>query len=121
MEKTLRDDKIESIIGIVKYDRKLIDGATYLAESLSTGQEQLPNQLLDNITQGVNWTVAVLNQVMDVMNEKDEQIDKIFINDALMDFQGALSEGNEIRLAEALRGSLVPALDQICVVGEQFA
>lgn len=121
MEETTREDKIEAIIGICKYDRKLIDAIELLAEDFKTGREKLPSELLGTVMQGINWTVEVLNQVMDVLNEGEKKVDKQMINDALVAFNDAFTGGDEKKLSQTMTASLIPCLEQICAVGEQFA
>lgn len=121
MQETSREDKIEAIVGICKYDRKLIDALQGLAEDFSSGKEKMPSELLNTIMQGINWTVEVLNQVMDVLNEGQDKVEKQFINDALIAFQHAYASGEEQKLAETIDSQLIPCLEQICRVGEKFA
>lgn len=121
MQETTREDKIEAIVGICKYDRKLMDAMGLLAEDFKCGREKLPSELLGTIMQGINWTVEVLNQVMDVLNEGEEKVEKQTINDALVAFNDAFASGDAEKLSEAMTASMIPCLEQICTVGEQFA
>lgn len=121
MSETTREDKIEAIIGICNYDRKLITATKQLAEDFSTGREKLPSEFLDTIMQGINWTTEVLNRVMDVLNEGEKTLEKQMINAALVTFNDAFASGDEKKLADAMTASLIPCLEQICAVGEQFA
>ena len=105
MQETTREDKVEAIIGICRYDRKLIDALGLLAGDFRSGREKLPSEFLGTVMQGINWTVEVLNQVMDVLNEGDEKIEKQMINDALVAFNDAFTAGD---------------VEQICEVGENF-
>lgn len=120
MQETTREDKIEAIIGICKYDRKLIDALEFLAKGFKKGKEKMPSELLGTVMQGINWTVEVLNQVMDVLNEGEEQVDKQMINDALVAFNDAFNSGDEMQVAESIQSELIPCLEQICDVGENF-
>lgn len=120
MQETTREDKIEAIIGICRYDRKLIDALGLLADDFRSGRETLPSEFLGTVMQGINWTVEVLNQVMDVLNEGEEKIEKQMINDALVAFNDAFAAGDVDQIAQAIDASLVPCLDQICQVGEEF-
>lgn len=119
MQEPTRQDKIEAIAGICQYDRKLIDALKILAVDFETGKETLPSELLGTIIQGINWTVEVLNQVMDVLNEGEEQLERQMINQALTAYNEAFTSGDVSRIAEAIKNSLVPCLEQICVVGEK--
>ena len=120
MQETTREDKIEAIIGICRYDRKLIDALELLADDFRRGRETLPSELLGTVMQGINWTVEVLNQVMNVLNEGEEKIEKQMINDALVAFNDAFTSENVEQIAQCIDASLVPCLEQICQVGEKF-
>ncbi len=118
MEEVTRQDKLEAIEGICQYDRKLIDGLEELADGLESGKETLPSKLLETVMQGVNWTVTVLNQVMDVLDEGEEKLDKQMVNDALVAFNEAFTSGDGKIIADAIRKSLIPCLERICEAGE---
>lgn len=119
MQETSRQDKLDAIEGICQYDRKLIDALEDLADDLESGKETLPSKLLETIMQGINWTVTVLNQVMDVLNEGEDKLDKQMVNDALVAFNEAFTSGDSVKIADVIRKSLILCLEQICEVGEQ--
>lgn len=119
MQEPTRQDKIEAIAGICQYDRKLIDALGDLADDLDSGRETLPSELLGTIIQGINWTVEVLNQVMDVLNEGEEKLERQAVNQALTAYNEAFTSGEVSRIANAIRDSLVPCLELICTVGEK--
>lgn len=120
MEEVTRQDKLEAIEGICQYDRKLIDALKDLADDLESGKETLPSKLLATIMQGINWTIEVLNQVMDVLNEGEEKLERQTVNDALVTYNEAFTSGDSKKIADAIRKSLVPCLERICEVGERL-
>lgn len=120
MQEVTRKDKIEAIIGICQYDRKLIDALESLAIDFRSGKEKMPSELLGTIIQGINWTVEVLNQVMDVLTEGEVNLNKQMINDALIKYNEAFTSGDEKTIANAIDDSLIPCLEQICLAGERF-
>ena len=120
MQESTRQEKIEAIVGICQYDRKLIDALEDLADDLESGKETLPSELLRTIMQGINWTVEVLNQTMDVFNEGEEKLEKQMINDALAAFNEAFTSNDSNKITTAIRGSLLPCLERICEIGEKF-
>lgn len=120
MQESTRQEKIEAIVGICQYDRKLIDALEDLADDLESGKETLPSELLGTVMQGINWTVGVLNQTMDVFNEGEEKLEKQMINDALVAFNEAYSCDDAGKIAAAIKNSLLPCLERICEIGENF-
>lgn len=120
MGEATRQEKIEAIVGICQYDRKLIDALEDFADDLEAGKESLPSELLGTSMQGINWTVEVLNQTMDVFNEGEEKLEKQMINDALVAFNEAFNSNDTGKIVTAIRDSLLPCLERICEVGENF-
>lgn len=120
MQESTRQEKIEAIVGICQYDQKLINALEDLADDLKSGKETLPSELLGTIMQGINWTVEVLNQTMDVFNEGEEKLEKQMINDALVAFNEAFTSSDAGKIAAAIQDSLLPCLERICEIGEKF-
>lgn len=120
MQESTRQEKIEAITGICQYDRKLIDASKNLADDLESGKETLPSELLGTIMQGINWTVEVLKQTMDVFNEGEEKLEKQMVNDALTAFNEAFGSNDANQIAAAIRASLLPCLERICEIGGKF-
>ena len=115
-----REEKLEAIEGICKYDRKLAEAITALANEIEDGMTDTHSDIFGQVVQGINWTVEVLQQVMDVLDEKEKKLDKELINDALTAFDTAFKAGNETEMVLAMKKKLAPAITQICEVGEQF-
>ena len=115
-----REDKIEAIEGICKYDRKLADAIDAFADELENGDSDKDSEVFGQIVQGVNWTIGVLQQVLDVLDEKERKLDKELINDALTAFDQACKGNDESELVFAMQNKLLPAIEEICEVGEQF-
>ena len=120
MAEYTREDKLEAIEAICQYDRKLADAMEILAEELETGVSSSKSEVFGQVVQGVNWTIEVLQQVMDVMNEKEKKLDKEGINDALIAFDAACKADDEEKLSDVFMNKLAPAIRGICEVGEQF-
>lgn len=120
MQETMREEKLEAVAGICRYDRKLVTALDALATELEAGREKLPSELAGIVMQGINWTVEVLNQVMDVLNGDRERVDKKLVNDALVAFNEAFTANAEEEMAEVIRSLLIPCLEQICSAGEEL-
>lgn len=120
MEEYTREDKIEAILAICQYDRKLSDAIDDLAEEMENGISDTKSEFFGKVVQGVNWTIEVLQQVMDVINEKEKKLEKESINDALMAFDAACKKNDTAELVSVMQRKLAPAIRGICEVGEQF-
>lgn len=120
MAEYTREDKIEAIQAICQYDRKLADAMDILAEEMETGVSDMESEVFGQVVQGLNWTIEVLQQVMDVINEKEKKLEKEVVNDALIAFDQACKAEDEDEIISVLRSKLAPAVRSICEVGEQF-
>lgn len=121
MEETYtREEKLESLEGICRYNRKLVEVVDALADDLEEGETDIHSEVFGKVMQGINWTVAVLQQMMDILEEKEKKLEKEAFNEALMAFDKAYREEDEVELVLVMKGKLIPALEQLCDVGEQF-
>ena len=121
MAEFTREDKVEAIEGICKYDEKLVEALGAVSSELLLGVTDIHSELFGQIVQGINWTVEVLKQVMDILDEKEKKLDVEAFNDALTAFDSAYTAEDKKALAEAISEKLVPALSQLCEVGAQFS
>lgn len=120
MAEISRTEKIEAIIDIGKYDQKLVKAFGILAEELVSGQTDIQSVEFGQVMQGINWTVEVLKQVMDVIQEEPAQLDIVSINDALTAFHNAYAQEDTVQLAAVLRDKMIPAFQQICELGTRY-
>jgi hypothetical protein len=118
METNTRQEKIQAVTEICQYDQKLIDALEAVIETYEGG-EDIPTDWWGRIMQGINYTVEVLNRVMDVLEEN--HLDKQKVNDALVAFNDAFSKGDNGELTEVTKTSLIPCLEHICAVGEKIS
>lgn len=109
-----REQVLEAIRGICEYDTKLIVACEDIMEDLKTGKITLLSKVMQNIIQGINWTVEVLNRTMDTFNEGTERLNKEELNSALVSFSTAYETGDGVRVAEAIQNHIIPFLHKVC-------
>ena len=121
MAEISREEKIEALADICEYDKKLIEAFGILADELVSGQTDLQSKVFTQVMQGINLTVEVLKQVMDVVTEEPARLDVAQINEALTTFNAAYESADVASLAAVLKEKMVPAFTQICEAGERFS
>lgn len=119
MEPT-REQVLEAISGICEYDTKLIAACEDIMDDLKAGKVTLLSKVMQNIIQGINWTVEVLNRTMDTFNEGKERLNKEELNSALVSFSTAYETGDGGKVAEAVQNAIIPFLQKVCNAGEEI-
>lgn len=119
MEPT-REQVLEAIKGICEYDTKLITACEDIIDDLTTGKITLLSKVMQNIIQGINWTVEVLNRTMDTFNEEKERLNKEELNSALVSFSTAYETGDGARVAEAVQNHIIPFLRKVCEAAQEL-
>ena len=120
MEPT-REQVMEAIQGICQYDAKLIAACEEVIEDLKTEKLSLLSNVMQNIIQGINWTVEVLNITIDTFNEGKERLNKEELNSALVSFSTAYESGSGEKVAEAVQNAIIPFLYKVCEAGKEVA
>lgn len=119
MEPT-REQMVEAVKGICEYDKKLIAACEDIIEDLKTGKVKVQSKVMENIIQGINWTVEVLNRTMDAFNEGKERLNKEELNSALVSFSAAYESGEGVRVAETMQNAIIPFLHAVCDAGAEI-
>lgn len=120
MAEISREEKIEALRDICEYDKKLIEAFGILADELVSGQTGLQSKVFTQVVQGINLTVEVLKQVMDVVTEEPASLDITQVNEALAAFNAAYESADVASLAAVLKEKMVLAFTQICEAGARL-
>ena len=120
MEPT-KEQIMEAIRGICEYDTKLIAACEEIIEDLKEEKLSLLSNIMQNIIQGINWTVEVLNRTIDTFNEEKERLNKEELNSALVSFSTAYESGSGEKVAEAIQSAIIPFLHKVCEAGKEVA
>lgn len=115
-----REQIVEAIKGICEYDTKLAAACEDVIEDLKSGKVGLNSKIMENIIQGINWTVEVLNRTMDTINEEKERLNKEELNSALVAFSVAYETGDGVKVADAMKNAIIPLLQKVCVAGGEI-
>lgn len=116
----IREQTMEAIRGICQYDMKLIAACEDVVEDLKEGKLSLTSKVMQNIIQGINWTVEVLNRTIDTFNEGVERLNKEELNSALVSFSTAYETGDGTKVAEAIKNAIIPFLQKVCDAGGEI-
>lgn len=115
-----REEKLEALADICEYDKKLIEAFKILADELESGRTDLQSKVFNQVMQGVNLTIEVLKQVMDLVTEEPAGLDVAQVNAALTAFNAAYEGADVTGLSVILKEKMVPAFMQICEAGAKI-
>ena len=108
-----RKEQIEALKVLGDFQDKIIGNAGLLMNELKICRKPDTDKLLKSVTDAVNWEMSILGNTLDLINEKEEVLNKTRINDAVMAFAGALQTQEDAKIAEALEKLLISMLQRI--------
>lgn len=120
MEENSREEKIEALAEICEYDKKLAEIFGILSDELVSGQTDLQSKAFGQVMLGINWTVEVLKQVMDVVTEEPARLNVAQVNEALTAFNDAYESADADKVALILKEKMIPAFEEICEAGARL-
>lgn len=108
-----RKEQLEALKVLGDFQDKIIGNAGLLMNELKICRKPDTDKLLKSVTDAVNWEMSILSNTLDLINEKEEVLNKTSINESVMAFAGALQSQDDAKIAEALEQHLLPALQKI--------
>lgn len=108
-----RKEQLEALKVLGDFQDKIIGNAGLLMNELKICRKPDTDKLLKSVTDAVNWEMSILSNTLDLINEKEEVLNKTGINESVMAFAGALQSQDDAKIAEALEQHLLPALQKI--------
>lgn len=108
----LTQEKREAIEVMNEYLDKLIPSIEEAAQELEYGRKPDTDDFVKKCIDGLNWVIEIYNRVSDIINEKEEKINKEEINPIIMELGKALQNKDDLKIAEVLKG-VIPFLKKI--------
>lgn len=109
----IRAQQIEALQAAKDYIPKLRNGIQNLYKELTQERLEDTDEYLNKVIEGVNWVIQVFNGTRDVINEKEEHIQKDIINDSVLKLNDALREKDDAKTADILLHEIAPFLQQM--------
>ena len=113
MSATYKDQQIEALTEMVSYEERLIPGLYAVITELTEERKEDTDEFLVTLINGMNWVFQIVNHTLDLLNEKEADLDKEKINDAITIFTKAKEEKNDEAIANAISEYLIPILQRV--------
>ena len=97
-----REEQVEALRTLLQFNRKLTDNMGILEKELTTSRKPDTDQYLKSILDAINWEISVVGSTLPVLNEGKERVNKAQFNEKILDFNKAVQEKNEMRMATTL-------------------
>lgn len=112
-EQSRQKEQIEALKVLGDFQDKFIANTEILISELKTAKKDDTPQLLNSVTDAVNWEIGVLNGTLSLINAKEELLSKNDINGAVTALADALQTKDDKKIAGALENQLLPVLKKI--------
>lgn len=116
----VREEQIEALKVLNEYNQKLLNGIHTVLGELRGNRKQDTDEFLDQIIKGINWEIEVLNGTLALLNEKEELLNKMFVNDSIVRFSDIYKERKDYAIADAFESEILPLLEKIDVVSSTY-
>ena len=113
MSATYKEQQIEALTEMVSYEERLIPGLYAVITELTEERKEDTDEFLVTLINGMNWVFQIVNHTLDLLNEKEADLDKEKINDAITIFTKAKEEKNDEAIANATSEYLIPILQRV--------
>ena len=113
MSATYKEQQIEALTEMVSYEERLIPGLYAVITELTEERKDDTDEFLVTLINGMNWVFQIVNHTLDLLNEKEADLDKEKINDAITIFTKAKEEKNDEAIANAISEYLIPILQRV--------
>lgn len=113
MSATYKEQQIEALTEMVSYEERLIPGLYAVITELTEERKEDTDEFLVTLINGMNWVFQIVNHTLDLLNEKEANLDKEKINDAITIFTKAKEEKNDEAIANAISEYLIPILQRV--------
>ncbi|MBU5476041.1 hypothetical protein KQI72_04870 [Eubacterium sp. MSJ-21] len=115
-------DKISAQQELLKelynYSANIIPGTETLITELRHNRQTDTDELFNLVIQGINWEIEVFNNCENLINEKEQKIDKAKMASAVGRLGKVLQEKDDIKLAASLEVDFLPFLKTMKNVAE---
>lgn len=102
----IRAQQIEALEVFKDYNGRLVKSMNSIIPELEGDRKDDTDKFLDEIVKGINWEIGILNGTMELINEKEERINKEEINSSILKLSKALEGKKDSEIAASLKETL---------------
>lgn len=109
----IRQQQIEAVNDMVAYNKKLVKAVQEIIIELKGMQQPDTEDLLNQIVEGINWEIQVVNGSIEYINEDSEVINMIEFDKAVNNHNEAINSEKDEVIADSLQVNILPFLIKI--------
>lgn len=107
-----RKEQIEALEVLVEFNQRLLHNVRIVVKELSGDRLDDTDVFLRSIIDAMNWEIQVMNGTMELLNEKEQRIDKEEFNQKLVAVSDAIALKEDAKLAAALE-DVIPYFEKL--------
>lgn len=114
----LRIQQVEALEAALEYSKKLSNGIKNVSEELKGNRQPDTDEYLNQVINGLNWVIEVVNGTMSLLNEKEEVFVKEDVNTTVGKLSEALQAKDDAAIADILENGVLAFVDKLTVAAE---
>lgn len=115
----IRKEQIEALEVMSNYDVRLAKGIRNILRELREEEKEDTKEYLNEIINGLNWTIEAVNGTITLLNETKLRIEKEKYNTCIAKLSEALKNGSNEAVADALEQEILPLIEGLLVSMEE--
>lgn len=115
-----RQQQIEALHVVHEYSGRLIKGIENVVGELNGVKLPDTDAYLNEVLNGLNWVIEIVNKTLDVINEKEIFIKKEDVNASVQTLSSALSKKQDAQISEALKDGILPFIKKLEEVTAEY-
>lgn len=107
----IRAQQIEALETGIAYVQKLIPATREILPELRGEEKEDTTDFLNQILDGVNFLIEIVNATLCLINEKEMILNKDGIEEKVQQLNNALQEKDNVKVAAALEEGMLPFME----------
>jgi hypothetical protein len=107
-----REEQKEALETLVEFNERLLKNMKIIVKELSGARLDDTDIFLADILKAINWEIQVTNGTIELLNEKEQNIDKNTFNQAIIQLNTAVKDNDDAKMAAAFQG-VIPLFEQL--------
>ncbi len=103
-----RAEQVEALQAMLDYNPRLVKAMKAVSDELAGERQPDTDEYLLSVIKGINWEIQVLNGTMEVLNEKELQVEKDAVNDIFVEFNDLYQNKNDSGMAVSFQTKVIP-------------
>ena len=107
-----RAEQKEALETLLEFNERLLKNMRIVSKELSGARLDDTDIFLEDILKAINWEIQVLNGTMELLNEKEENVDKKAFNQVIVELNAAVEEKNDAKMAASFE-AVIPLFEKL--------